>query len=81
MTLARLRVLLAGAELDLKEMGANPETAEIVLSITNDDEPGDQPLRGVDAQIELPPTGGRKPRKRGKVTIILSDDANVGGPS
>jgi len=59
MTLARLRVLLAGAELDLREMGCtDPEQAQIMLTAEIDgDEVTDRPLVAVQGQTDAEPRG------------------------
>ncbi len=68
MTLARLRVLLAGAELDLREMGcADPEQAKIMFTAEIDgDEVTDRPLVAIQARTDAKPRGASP-------VILLSD--------
>lgn len=68
MTLARLRVKLAEAELDLREMGcADPERAEVMLVAEIDgDEATDRALAAVQARTDAEPRGA------GPI-ILLSD--------
>lgn len=75
MTLARLRLKLAEAELDLREMGLDPEKAEILLCIDTDSEDaGDErPLVDVEGRGEMPPAPEGQERVLGYPHILLSD--------